>query len=178
MLVIHQPGFLPPKVDAAPTTMTVDPQNSTAYLNATLNINITVTDVTNMVGWQITELYYLNSILNCTSATEGPFLTSLGLTFPIFDILNNFNSTHGRVRAASVLLGSGNSANGTGVIATLNFTAIATGMTASNTRRYNPEGQPKPRHPAHNHKRKRNGHTGTRYKSLTSTRSAEASEQT
>jgi len=121
--------LLPPKVDAAPTTMIVDPQNSTAYLNATFNINITVTDVTNMVGWQITELYYLNSILNCTGATEGPFLTNLGSTFPIFDILNNFNSTHGRVRAASVLLGSGVSANGTGVIATLNFTAIATGTT-------------------------------------------------
>jgi len=129
LLVIHQPGFLPPKVDAAPTTMIVDPQNSTAYLNATFNINITVTGVTNMVGWQVTELYYLNSILNCTGAAEGPFLTSLGSTFPIFDILNNFNSTHGRVRAASVLLGSGVSANGTGVVATLNFTAIATGTT-------------------------------------------------
>jgi hypothetical protein len=129
MLLTHQPGFLPPKVDAAPTTMKVDPQNSTAYLNDALNINVTVTDVTNMVGWQITELYYLNSILNCTSATEGPFLTSLGGTFPIFDILNNFNSTHGRVRAASVLLGSGNSANGTGAVATISFIANATGTT-------------------------------------------------
>jgi hypothetical protein len=129
LLVTDQPGFLPHKVDAAPTTMTVDPQNSTAYVNATFNINITVTDVTNMVGWQITELYYLNSILNCTGAGEGPFLRSIGSTFPIFDVLNEFNSTHGRVRAASVLLGSGISANGTGVIATLNFTAITTGTT-------------------------------------------------
>lgn len=131
LLAIHQPGLLPPKVNAAPTTMVVDPQNSTAYVNATFNINITVTDVNNMISWQITELYYLNSILNCTGVAEGPFLTSLGGTLLVgVDILNNFNSTHGRVRAAEVLYSGGNSANGTGVVAVLNFTAIATGTTA------------------------------------------------
>jgi hypothetical protein len=116
-------------VHAAPTSVEVDPANSTAYLNETLNINQTVRDVTNLFGWQF-KLYFLNSILRCTSITDGPFLSSLGSTFNIFDIVNDFNSTHGRVLAASTLMGSGNCANGTGTIAILQFNATALGLTS------------------------------------------------
>jgi hypothetical protein len=115
-------------VEAAPTTLQVTPTNSTAYLNETLYVNITVTDVTNLFGWQF-KLYFLNSVLRCTSITSGPFLTSLGSTFDIFDIVNDYNSTHGRILAASTLMGSGNSANGTGVVAMLQFNASGLGLT-------------------------------------------------
>jgi hypothetical protein len=115
-------------VEAAPTTIQVTPTNSTGYVNEMLYINVTVADVTNLFGWQF-KLYFLNSILNCTSITSGPFLTSLGSTFDIFDIQNGYNSTHGRVLAASTLIGLGNSANGTGVVAMLQFNAGSLGLT-------------------------------------------------
>jgi hypothetical protein len=118
-------------VEAAPTTIQVTPTNSTGYLNETLYINVTVTDVTNLFGWQF-KLYFLNSILNCTSVTSGPFLTSLGSTFDIFDVQNGYNSTHGRILAASTLMGGGNSANGTGVVAMLQFNAGNLGLTPLN----------------------------------------------
>ena len=89
-------------------------------------MNITVADVTNLYGWQF-KLYFLNTILNCTNIAEGPFLNSAGFTFPIFDIQNNFNTTHGRVLAACTLTGAGVSANGTGVVATLTFNATTLG---------------------------------------------------
>ena len=128
LLLVNQGGFLPPRVEAAPTTIQVTPTNSTGYLNETLYVNVTVTDVTNLFGWQF-KLYFLNSILKCTSITSGPFLTSLGSTFDIFDIVNDFNSTHGRILAASTLMGGGNSANGTGVVAMLQFNASNLGVT-------------------------------------------------
>jgi hypothetical protein len=136
LLLVRQGSFLPQRVEAAPTTMQVTPTNSTAYLDETLYVNVTVTDVTNLVGWQF-QLYFLKSILNCTSAVEGPLLSSLGSTINSFDILNDFNATHGRVFAYSALLGGGNSANGTGVVATLTFGAISLGtspLTFQNTK--------------------------------------------
>lgn len=93
-----------------------------------INVNITITDVANLTGWEF-KLFYLNSILNCTSVTEGSFLENLGDTFKVIDIVNDFNNTHGRILAACALLGTGVSAHGNGDLAMITFRAIGGGDT-------------------------------------------------
>jgi hypothetical protein len=84
--------------------------------------------VANLTGWEF-KVFFLNSILNCTSVTEGSFLKNIGNTFKVVDIINGFNSTHGRILAACALLGTDVSANGNGDLATITFQAIAQGDT-------------------------------------------------
>jgi hypothetical protein len=120
--------FLFPQAYGDPTSINIDPTSSAAYVNETFNVNITIVDVTSLTGWEV-RLYYNNALLNCTAFIEGPFLQSGGSTFTVVDILNDFNSTHGRILAACALLGLGVSVNGSGVIATVDFTALAEGVT-------------------------------------------------
>jgi hypothetical protein len=84
--------------------------------------------VANLTGWEF-KLFFLNSILNCTGVTEGAFLSNMGPTFKVIDIVNTYNSTHGRILAACVLTGIGVTANGSGDLATITFKAIAEGDT-------------------------------------------------
>lgn len=121
-------GYLVPKAYGSGTVIQVSPANTTGNVGQQIAINTTVTDVTNMTGWEF-KLFYLNSILNCTSFTEGPFLKQAGTTFTVIDILNNYNSTHGRVLAACALLGMGTSESGSGVLATFTFNPTAPGQT-------------------------------------------------
>jgi hypothetical protein len=109
------------KVNAVSTILAVDPPTLTANVGDTFNVNINVTNVANFTSWQFT-LYYLNSVLNCTAAVEGPFLQTGGGTFFGKTITNNYNSTHGRLLAYSTLLGM-TSVNGSGVIAIVTFKA-------------------------------------------------------
>jgi len=121
-------NLLFPRAYGDSTSIEIDPISSVTYVNETFNINITITDVTQLTGWEI-RLYYKNTLLNCTAFTEGPFLKSGGSTFKVLDILNDFNSTHGRILAACSLLGLGVSVNGSGVVATADFEALAQGET-------------------------------------------------
>jgi hypothetical protein len=84
--------------------------------------------VTNLTGWEF-KLYYLNSIVNCTGILEGPFLKQGGSTFPIFNTVNDFNETHGRILAACTLLGQEVSASGNGTLARITFIAGSGGQT-------------------------------------------------
>jgi hypothetical protein len=111
----------------AATTMEVTPSVSNVAPLDTFAVNITVNSVSNLTGWEF-KLFYLNSVLNCTAVTEGPLLSSVGGTFKIFNITNNYNSTHGRVLAACALKGLNVSVNGSGVAATVTFKALFVGF--------------------------------------------------
>jgi hypothetical protein len=111
---------------AATTTIQVDPSVFNVNAEDVFNVNITITQVTNLTGWEF-KLFYLRALLNCSAIIEGPFLKTGGSTTRVFNITNNYNSTHGRVLAGCALLGMNVSVNGTGTAATLTFKALAGG---------------------------------------------------
>jgi hypothetical protein len=107
-------------------TVQVVPTISSVNIGQVFSVNITVTDVSNLYAWEF-RVYFLKGIINCTAATEGPFLNSAGTTIFLLNITNNYNSTYGRVLAACTLLGAGKSVSGSGTLATLTFNATANG---------------------------------------------------
>jgi len=115
------------RVSAASTTVAVDPPISTVSVGSTFSVNVNVTNIVNFTSWQL-DLYYLNSVLNCSNAVEGPFLKTGGGTYFSQTITNNYNSTHGRLLAYSTLLGI-TSVSGGGVILIVTFKAVGGGIT-------------------------------------------------
>lgn len=92
-------------------------------------INITVTDIVNLYGWEL-KLYYDPSILNGTSVSEGSFLKSAGETFFNSTLNDNYDATHGRVKAFNTLLGENPGVNGTGVLLVVTFKTRSLGISA------------------------------------------------
>ena len=116
------------RTSAQPSTaIAVDPPASAALLGSSFSVNVNVTNVVNFTSWQL-NLYYLNSILNCTNAVEGSFLKSTGALGTYFGktINNNYNSTYGCLSAYSTIEGN-YYVNGNGVILTVSFTAVGVG---------------------------------------------------
>jgi hypothetical protein len=118
------------------TVVCVDPASLTAAVGQTFSVNINVTNIAapyNFTCWQL-NLYYLNGILNCTSATEGPFLKSGGSPYGTSfssTINNNYNSTYGQLSALCYIYGNSSYAVvGSGVIMTVTFRAVGGGNTA------------------------------------------------
>lgn len=107
---------------ATTTTLYVDPATSKVLVDTTFAMNISITNVTDLYGWEFT-LYYNNTMLNGTQITEGPFISTGGSTFfNVSDFNDAYNTTHGRVWATSVLLGNVPGVNGSGVLASVFFT--------------------------------------------------------
>ena len=121
-------ALLPLRVIAQSALIAVEPASLVATLDETFQINITIYDVANLTGWEF-KLFFLKSVLNCSAVAEGPFLKSGGSTFKIFNITNNYNSTHGRILAGCALQGMNVSVNGTGVAAIVTFKALFPGNT-------------------------------------------------
>jgi len=114
-------------ISADSTVLSIDPPTYTVLYGETFKVNVTITEVTNLTGWEF-KLFYLNQIVNCIKATEGPFLKQAGGTFKIFDITNDYNATHGRILAGCTLLGS-TSVSGNGTLAIVTFQAFDEGDT-------------------------------------------------
>ncbi|MEM3699740.1 MAG: cohesin domain-containing protein [Candidatus Bathyarchaeia archaeon] len=111
------------------TNVYVDPPLTITQIDETFSINISIAQVTNLAAWEI-KLYYLNTMLNGTKATEGPFLKTAGLTFFwVLSFTDNYNATHGKVHIACTLTGTGPGATGSGTLATVTFKAKNAGNT-------------------------------------------------
>jgi parallel beta-helix repeat protein len=84
-------------------------------------INVSISRATNIYAYDF-RLYYNSTILNGTSAIEGPFLKSAGDTlFNIKEFNDEYNSTHGRLWLYCTLLGPKPGAKGTGTLVTITF---------------------------------------------------------
>jgi hypothetical protein len=119
----------PYRASAASATLSITPSVSNVASGATFNVNVTVTSVINLTCWEF-KLYYLRGIVNCTGASEGPFLKLGGGTyFKIQELSNNFNATHGRIWVYDTILGSGRVA-GSGNLVKIMFKAIGGGTTS------------------------------------------------
>jgi len=133
-------AVMPQTAVAAETTVYVSPRRTTGLdIEETFSVNISVSDVSNLQGWQFL-LYYESSVINAiltrdpesgnyTQVLEGPFLKAGGETFLVVaDFTDNFNATHGRIIAACLLLGAaGDPQSGSGTLATISFEAKAIG---------------------------------------------------
>jgi hypothetical protein len=115
------------KVSGQTAVVAVNPTTSNVNTMQMFTVNVTVSNIANFTSYQF-GLYYLNSILNCSGASEGPFLSSGGGTYFGKIINNNYNSTYGRVLVYDTLLGNV-FVEGSGVIATITFQAVAGGNT-------------------------------------------------
>ena len=111
------------------TTIEIDPPSSQASAGQVFSINVAINGVANLTGWEF-KLFYLNTVLNCTGAIEGPFLNSHGSTFFTQQVNNAYNATHGRLLIACSLLGQDVSVNGSGIATTIFFQAIGAGTTS------------------------------------------------
>lgn len=105
------------------TVVAVDPVDNTVKLGQIFNISIKITDVTALLGFDF-RLVYNSAVLQLVDVREGPFLKSVGPTLMI-------NLTTKSIIWLAVTLYSSplSSANGSGVLATATFKAIAAGTT-------------------------------------------------
>lgn len=69
----------------AMATLYVDPLTTVTSIGDTFSVNITISDVIDLAGWEF-KLYYLPSNLNGTNLEEGPLLKEGGSTF--FAVIN------------------------------------------------------------------------------------------
>ena len=140
------------KTQAVGTTVQLVPQASTVDAGTTFTINLTITDVTDLAVWEF-RIFYLRTILNCTSAAKGPFLEKDGSSqFFTFSIYNAYNATHGCVLLGASLLGAVPGVNGSGLLARITFKAVGGGDTQlvfdnDPTWSFLKDSTPPPRHP-------------------------------
>jgi len=121
-------AFIPLNGDATSTVIFIEPQLTIVEIFHTFQINISISEVTDLAGWDF-KLYYPNSLLNATEITEGPFLKTAGDTFfTVKEFTDNYNETHGRIWAVCVLQGQGSGATGNGTLATITFKAKLDGI--------------------------------------------------
>jgi len=113
---------------------TVQAENAKLYIDPpyvanvnvgdTFKINVTVSNVVDLYGWQF-SLFYRGDVLNGTEITEGPFLkthpdtdNTMFLT-PVFT--DAYNGTHGLIIASGTLSGVHGGVSDSGTLATVSF---------------------------------------------------------
>lgn len=107
--------------------------NETLTPGSTFNVNVTVTDITNLFAYEF-KIYYTH-VINGTLAIRpsDQFLVPLldpGNSFvPKWAINNNFNATHGQIWLAYTLLAPETGRTGSGVLAVITFLVVGTGQT-------------------------------------------------
>ena len=117
------------KANELPTLQILPPKCTIENVSTFFSIDIVISNVTDLYGWDV-KIYYLNSIVRCINATEGPFLKSSNQTFWVPPIINDaYNETHGMVHLACTLIRKVPGVNGSGVLATIVFQAIGCGNT-------------------------------------------------
>ena len=113
-------------------TMYVDPTSLTNP-SSPFTVDINITGVQDLYGWEF-RLYYNSTLLNGSSVSEGPFLSSAGSTwFRTINFTDNYNATHGIVWLTCTLLGDVQGVTGSGDLASITFkTTGQTGTTLLN----------------------------------------------
>ena len=115
------------------TVVSVCPSEITVRKYETFSINVTIANVTDLCAYQF-ELYYSSSVLKCTGIKlpSSHFLEPSVDPNMIFIVRllydNRFNATHGLVWVAMTLLADEPCKNGSGTLATINFTATEVGV--------------------------------------------------
>jgi PKD repeat protein len=119
------------------TTISVEPPTSSGAPGETFNVNVTVTNVTDLYEWKIL-IRFNSTILNATSLVRGPFLEKAGLTsWQVWEMYHPgepyevINNTMGYIIVGDTLMPPlpSNGATGNGTLVTITFIVKAKGAT-------------------------------------------------
>ncbi len=128
-LVLVTGVVLIPISHATEVSVAINPIYSAIHIFETFAVNVTLTDVSCLYGWEI-SLYWNRSVLTCIQAeiyvpsewfnnfTVGP------------GVQNDYNSTHGRYFIGLALGRPSSPFNGTMRLVTVTFEAVATGSSS------------------------------------------------
>jgi hypothetical protein len=108
---------------ASSTTVSVSPSTITASVGQNFTVNVTVSNVYDLYGWQF-RLNWTAGLIEVVKVTEGPFLRLGGSTYFYWDI----NATAGRMVADCTLLGNVPGVSGSGTLATITFNVKGVGQ--------------------------------------------------
>ena len=129
-IIIGSVILVSPACASGVATVSVDPTTQnfpSAHVGDTIHVNIVVSKVPKLWGWDIVDLTFNPKILNITGVTEGPFLSKAGQTLFIWDSESLRQLSQGDIPEIQDVLLSTNTASGSGVIATLAFTVLSLG---------------------------------------------------
>jgi len=104
------------------TTVSVSPSTVTAFVGQNFTVNVTVSDVYDLYGWQF-RLNWTAGLIDVVNVTEGSFLKLGGGTYFYWDV----NATAGRMVADCTLLGNVPGVSGSGTLATITFNVKGAG---------------------------------------------------
>ncbi len=109
-------------------SLTVAPLNQYVNLGNSISVDINVSDVTDLYGWQF-SLGYDSSLLSFSSVSAGPLIGTGGSTF--WNAPDT--STPGEILSgAEILTGAIPGVNGSGTLLSLNFNTIGLGTSPIN----------------------------------------------
>jgi hypothetical protein len=116
---------------SAETLVSIDPaiyEVPEPMIGELFQLNLTVVNVTSLWSWKA-RINWDPAILNFSSIQEGPFLSDVYST--LFLVSQNWTAINvGYLPEASCRLAASSGANGSGLLATLTFRAIASGVTS------------------------------------------------
>jgi hypothetical protein len=131
-------------------TVSIDPttlQLQTANIGQAIEFNINVSNVQKLWGWDFTDITFNSSVLKLTQVQEGNFLRSKGQTFFIWT-KGAPSIQSGDLPEIVDALAENSSVSGSGVLATLTFSALSAGasqIALTSAKLYDPvEIQPNP----------------------------------
>lgn len=104
------------------TVVSVFPSSIVANVGQSFSINVTISDVLDLYGWEF-RLSWNPALIDAFNAAEGPFLKRSGETFFSY----NINATAGRMVVDCTLLGMISGASGSGTLSTITFNVKGTG---------------------------------------------------
>jgi hypothetical protein len=107
---------------ASATAFTVD--SATVNVSDIFNINLNIVNAVSLTSWQF-DLDYDHTILQANLVTEGSFLSSAGTTFFTPGVIDH---TTGYISLVSTSFVDLTPPSGSGVLATIQFTALTPGL--------------------------------------------------
>jgi len=123
--------MLPQSIAQSPVAVNIIPrttQLSSAQIGNIIEVQLSVDNVQNLFGWNL-NLTWNPQVLNLTNIQEGPFLSNAGSTLCTWGpSLSPTSRSQGYLNSTGCILLEAQSVDGSGVLATLSFQIIGTGV--------------------------------------------------
>ena len=108
--------------------LSIDVSDSTPNVGETISVDIVATDVTDLFAFNL-DVAFNSTVLSATSVVPGSFLNSVGLTLGDLGLLGFDTTTPSEIRDINdSLLGPVGGVTGTGVLATVSFDVVGSGI--------------------------------------------------
>jgi ATP-dependent Zn protease len=103
-------------------------QLTSTQIGDTIDVQLTIENVQNLFAWNL-NLTWNPTVLNLTNVKEGPFLSNTGSTlFTWSSSISPTSRSQGYIDSVACTLLEATSANGNGILATLSFQVLSTGV--------------------------------------------------